>query len=186
METVDRRHSIYTSRGYWFTLLVAVVAPSTAAAVSWVLQGGTAAKIPLYNAFVFAVAVSAVLGGLRCGLLSLGFSLLYIRIIFFAKFFSSVGGRSAHLSYFAFIIVGLMLSLLLGDLRQKHLALQRSERRYRTLFESIDEGFCVVEILFGGGEAIDFRYLEANPAAEKHIAVSTAVIGHCKRSKSPY
>uniref|UniRef100_UPI002FCAC4C6 PAS domain-containing protein n=1 Tax=Aromatoleum sp. TaxID=2307007 RepID=UPI002FCAC4C6 len=44
-------------------------------------------------------------------------------------------------------------------------ALQASESRYRMLFESMDEGFCLVEMIFDAQDrAIDFRFLEANPA----------------------
>lgn len=43
--------------------------------------------------------------------------------------------------------------------------LRESEKRYRTLFDSIDEGFCVTEIIFdAGGKPVDYRFLEANPA----------------------
>jgi len=48
--------------------------------------------------------------------------------------------------------------------------LRASEARYRTLFESIYEGFCVIEVLFEEGEdpgslrPVDYRFLEANPA----------------------
>lgn len=40
-------------------------------------------------------------------------------------------------------------------------ALRQSEERYRTLFRSIDAGFCVLQMT--GGPQIDFRLLEANP-----------------------
>jgi PAS domain S-box-containing protein len=50
--------------------------------------------------------------------------------------------------------------------------LRKSEERYRTLFESIDEGFCIVEIEFdGAGEACDYRFVETNPAFEKHTGL---------------
>ena len=46
-------------------------------------------------------------------------------------------------------------------------ALRESEKHYRTLFESIDEGFCVIEKVKGEAHAPqDFRYIEANPAFE--------------------
>jgi len=46
--------------------------------------------------------------------------------------------------------------------------LQRSEELYRTLFESIDEGFCVLEMIFDdSGKAVDYRFIEINPAFEK-------------------
>ncbi|HEY9880140.1 MAG TPA: PAS domain S-box protein [Leptolyngbyaceae cyanobacterium] len=42
-------------------------------------------------------------------------------------------------------------------------ALRASEAKYRTLFESIDEGFCIVEMLFGENNTpIDYRFLEVN------------------------
>lgn len=47
-------------------------------------------------------------------------------------------------------------------------ALRRSEVRYRTLFDSIDEGFCIIQIIFDdGGKPVDYRFLETNPAFER-------------------
>ena len=44
-------------------------------------------------------------------------------------------------------------------------ALAESESRYRTLFESIDVGFCIIQLMFDDADqAIDYRILEANPA----------------------
>ncbi len=54
-------------------------------------------------------------------------------------------------------------------------ALRRSEERYRTLFESIDEGFCIIEMMFDqNGEPVDYRFLETNPAFEKHTGLHEA------------
>lgn len=44
-------------------------------------------------------------------------------------------------------------------------ALRASEEKYRTLFDSIDEGFCIIEVLFDAvGSPFDYRFLEMNPA----------------------
>src|SRR5215203_5792761 len=44
-------------------------------------------------------------------------------------------------------------------------ALRESNQRYRKLFDSIDEGFGVIEMLYDGqGRAVDYRILETNPA----------------------
>lgn len=44
-------------------------------------------------------------------------------------------------------------------------ALRESEERYRTLFESIDEGFCIIEMLFDERDnPTDYRFLTMNPA----------------------
>lgn len=51
-------------------------------------------------------------------------------------------------------------------------ALRQSESRYRTLFESIDEGFCVVEMIFDEtGKVVDYRFLEVNAAFERQTGL---------------
>ncbi|MBD2112603.1 MULTISPECIES: PAS domain-containing protein [Cyanophyceae] len=55
-------------------------------------------------------------------------------------------------------------------------ALRQSEERYRTLFESIDEGFCVVEVLLDAhGTPSDYRVLEVNPMFEQQTGLQHAV-----------
>ncbi|GGB40188.1 hypothetical protein GCM10011380_32050 [Sphingomonas metalli] len=54
------------------------------------------------------------------------------------------------------------------DARARLLALQDSETRYRTLFENIEVGFCIIEMLYDAeGRPVDYRFLEANPAFER-------------------
>jgi PAS domain S-box-containing protein len=53
--------------------------------------------------------------------------------------------------------------------------LRESEERYRSLFNSIDEGFCVIELIFdSGGKPVDFLFLETNPAFEKQSGLRGA------------
>ena len=54
-------------------------------------------------------------------------------------------------------------------------ALRRSEERYRTLFEKIDEGFCIVEVMFDRADRpTDYRFLETNPAFERMTGLEGA------------
>jgi signal transduction histidine kinase/DNA-binding response OmpR family regulator len=59
--------------------------------------------------------------------------------------------------------------------RQVQEALAKSEQKYRTLFASMDEGYCVIDMLFDeAGRPVDFRYVEINPAFEKHTGLRNA------------
>jgi signal transduction histidine kinase/CheY-like chemotaxis protein len=54
-------------------------------------------------------------------------------------------------------------------------ALRTSEERYRALFNSIDAGYAVLEVIFeDSGEAVDVRYLQVNPAFVRQTGVEAA------------
>ncbi len=56
-----------------------------------------------------------------------------------------------------------------------HEALRAAQARYRTLVDSIDEGFCVVEVLFDDhGRPEDYRFLEVNQAFERQTGLVNA------------
>lgn len=55
-------------------------------------------------------------------------------------------------------------------------ALAKSESRYRTLFESMDEGFCIIEFFDGPhGPLSDYVHIEANPAYAAHAGIPNVV-----------
>lgn len=46
--------------------------------------------------------------------------------------------------------------------------LEESEAKYRSLFETMDQGFCVIEIIFDDQHRpVDYRFMEANPVFEE-------------------
>ena len=53
-------------------------------------------------------------------------------------------------------------------------ALREGEARYRTLFECIEVGFCIVEMRFEGTRAVDYRIVEANPAFVRQTGADVA------------
>jgi PAS domain S-box-containing protein len=54
-------------------------------------------------------------------------------------------------------------------------ALRLSEDRYRALFNSMEEGFCIVDPIFDTAHRpVDYRILEANPAFEKQAGIAVA------------
>jgi len=70
---------------------------------------------------------------------------------------------------------------------ERTLALRASEEKYRSLFDSIDEGFCIIERVHshtGTDAQLDFRYIEVNPAFEIQAGVSN-VVGKTLRQAFP-
>lgn len=57
-------------------------------------------------------------------------------------------------------------------IRLKEEAAQRATDIYHRLCNAIDEGFCIVELLYdAAGRAYDFRYVDVNPAFEKQAGL---------------
>ncbi|AMR25459.1 hypothetical protein A0257_22465 (plasmid) [Hymenobacter psoromatis] len=55
-------------------------------------------------------------------------------------------------------------------------ALRRSEARYRSLFNNMEQGFCLLEqVATFPGAPTDYRYLAVNPAFERHSGLADAV-----------
>jgi PAS domain S-box-containing protein len=54
--------------------------------------------------------------------------------------------------------------------------IQESETKYRNLFESMDQGFCVLEMIYDErNKPIDYRFLEANPVFENQTGLAGAL-----------
>lgn len=61
---------------------------------------------------------------------------------------------------------------LLDEQRIVHRELRESEEKYRSLFESIDQGFCIIEVLFDERDhPADYRYLSINPCFERQTGL---------------
>ena len=62
------------------------------------------------------------------------------------------------------------------DRRRAETDLRESEARYRGLFESIDQGFCVIDVVYdAAGRAVDYRFIEVNPVFERQTGLTDAV-----------
>lgn len=67
--------------------------------------------------------------------------------------------------------------LLATKLRTKKLkSLSDSEQKHRLLFNSMDEGYCIIEMIHDvDGNPVDWRYLQVNPAFERHNGLKNAL-----------
>ncbi|VXC35877.1 PAS domain S-box protein [Sphingomonas sp. 8AM] len=77
---------------------------------------------------------------------------------------------------------------ILRDRTEQHytaVALSESEDRYRALSDSIDEGFCLIEVRCDdAAKPIDYRFLEVNPAFERQTGLIDAP-GNWMRDLAP-
>jgi len=61
------------------------------------------------------------------------------------------------------------------DRKRAEETLRRSEEWYRTLFNTLIEGFCIIEVVFDAeGKPVDYRFLEINPAFERQTGLHDA------------
>lgn len=98
--------------------------------------------------------------------------------------------RSAAILAIALIVLAGLLVLIFRR-RARELAAQgallASERRFGMLFDQMVSAFAVHEIILGpDGKAVDFRFLDVNPAFERMTGLSRSqVIGHTAREVIP-
>jgi PAS domain S-box-containing protein len=63
----------------------------------------------------------------------------------------------------------------ISERKQAEEALRESEERYRNLFNSMDEGFCIIEVIFDPeGKPADYRFLKINAAFEAQTGLHDA------------
>jgi PAS domain S-box-containing protein len=71
------------------------------------------------------------------------------------------------------------------EARARLIALREGEARFRTLFDTMDEGFCIIEFLDGPhGPLSDYVHVQANAAYERHAGIPN-VVGQKVREMVP-
>jgi PAS domain S-box-containing protein len=86
-----------------------------------------------------------------------------ITVLIGATAFDETGGRG----------VGFVLDQ--TGRKRAEVELRESEQNYRMLFESIDEGFCTIEVLFDQNEKpVDYLFLQVNPSFERQTGIKDA------------
>ena len=75
----------------------------------------------------------------------------------------------------ALLLLFVCLRRELASRQQAEKELRHSAWQYQMLFDSIDEAFCIVELIFDDGNApVDYRFLEVNEAFGKQTGMSDA------------
>jgi PAS domain S-box-containing protein len=157
---------------------IAAVAIVFALRVSLVRLTGTGAPFVLFFGAVLATSLFAGVGPAICAVL-LSMPLGAYTFVMGAGY--SVGQASFQALLFAVdgIVVIYLTSLTkkgARSLENARLLVRESEEKYRALFDSIDEGFCVVEVLFDDADnPVDYRFLDVNRVFEKQTGIRNAV-----------
>src|SRR3546814_12797624 len=61
------------------------------------------------------------------------------------------------------------------DARARLEELHRGAEKYRSLFDSIEAGFCIIEMIFDdAGKPVAYRFIETNPAFAGHTGLRDA------------
>lgn len=71
------------------------------------------------------------------------------------------------------------------DRKLAEAALKKSEARYRSLFDSMDEGFCMIDVMFDEhGRPYDYRFCDLNPSFQSQTGLVDAA-GKTMRELAP-
>ncbi|WP_428833409.1 MULTISPECIES: ATP-binding protein [Methylobacterium] len=72
-----------------------------------------------------------------------------------------------------FVTGGVLTTLSREELEAEVLRLRASEERFRTLLETVEAAFAIVQVKFDADDRpVDYRFLEANPAFEREAGVN--------------
>jgi len=162
-------------------LILAMLPPCIAFFVQW--EYGNDVQPFAWFLFYPAVFLSAWLGGLRGGLLATLTSVIIVWWFFIPPVFSfHLQSPISLISIGVFTLMGVVFSIILGrqrkfiqEVEQANASLQYSEERYRMLFNAMDEGFCVIEMIYDtDGKAVDYRFLEINQSFENQTGLQQA------------
>jgi diguanylate cyclase (GGDEF)-like protein len=122
--------------------------------------------------FCPVVLMVAFFGGLFPGLLATGLACIAVKVVwpfFIAEPFNKTNAQWPGMV--VFILIGAMMSAVCESMRRSKVRVDI----YHTLIESLDEGFCVVEMLYDrAGKPVDYRFVECNPAFEHQTGLSHA------------
>ena len=138
---------------------------------------GTGAPFVLFFAVVLVTSLFAGIGPAICAVL---FSMPLAAYTFvMGAGYSIVQASFQSLLFAVDGIVVIYLTFLTKkgarSLEDANRQLRESEEKYRALFDSIDEGFCVVEVLFDDmHNALDYRIQEVNRVFEKQTGLANA------------
>ncbi|MDD1685879.1 PAS domain S-box protein [Methanoregula sp.] len=162
-------HVTFSER-MWMTLIIASTAAVLICSVYCLSHGIT---IIFMHLFYFPIVLIAYHYRYNGFLFAMLLSLAYVWLVYLFS-----GGEAdvvigAWLRFFVFAGVAAVVAYLSEHLSADKVALQESERKYRTLFENMLEGFAYCRMIYDkDGRPADWVYLDVNAAFERLTGLS--------------
>jgi PAS domain S-box-containing protein len=179
----------------YYRYAVAVVLVLVVAAMRLVFLSALGTRAPFVT-FYPVVILAALYGGWRTGLLATILSAIVVDYLWIEPAGQFTMGQPADLlGLVIFVLSGAMVAWFADAMQQARarasaaetqakLAAERaagaeslrlSEERYRMLFNTLMEGFCIIEVIFDSDDMpVDYRFLECNPAFEAQTGLQGA------------
>jgi signal transduction histidine kinase/ActR/RegA family two-component response regulator len=189
LPTEKKSHPAY----YRDVVAVALVIAAAAIRLTFLSAMGTQAP---YVIFFPAVMFAAIYGGWRAGLLAIALSAILANYFWVGSVgLFPIGQTADQLAFVVFVLSAVMIvwvseamrraraqafaaeteALLAAEREATAELLRKVEERYHNLFNTMDEGFCVIEMIFDGeNKPVDYRFLEINAAFEKQTGMHDA------------
>ena len=180
----DKTVSVFLRPFARYGMTLVIVAASFL--LRFALVRGLGLAMPTFITFFPAVMLVALLAGFWPGVLATALFMLgtdYWILPPIGNFAVASISDAVALAFFA--TMGIFMSLVAEDYRRKQQsiasykveqALRKNEVLYRGLFNSMDEGFCIIEMIFDAeGKPADYRFLEVNAAFERQTGLHDAV-----------
>jgi PAS domain S-box-containing protein len=159
----------------WAVYALAVIVPVAALALRMDISVSFGQR-PLLILFMLPVIFCSLTGGLWPGLLATAISAIGIDYLAVPPV-GSLEIESGHdlVQWLMLIGSGVLVSVMSERLLRAGRLLKESETRYRTLFDAMTEGVCVLELVRDdAGEPVDYIVREINPAYETILGKSRA------------
>jgi signal transduction histidine kinase len=165
---------------------MAVVVVAASFLLRYFLVQGLGLAMPPFITFFPAVMIVAVLAGLWPGLLATALAVLGAEYLFMQPTGNlGIARISDAVALVFFAAMGIFMSLLAEHYRRDLLSIaaykeeqarHESDVLYHGLFDSMNEGFCIIEMIFDSAcKPADYRFLEINAAFEKQTGMHDAV-----------
>jgi signal transduction histidine kinase/CheY-like chemotaxis protein len=164
---------------------MAVVVVAASFLLRYALVQGLGLAMPAFITFYPGIMLVAVLAGLWPGLLATALAALAVDYFILPPFGFGIANISDGVAQAQFAAMGVFMSLVAEHYRRSLLSIaaykeeqarHESDVLYRGLFESMNDGFCIIEMIFdSAGKPADYLFLEINAAFEKQTGMHDAV-----------